>query len=89
MSANRFVMRRDTQTHTPPRPGVHPHPVVPPSHRPPRRAAGEAPGFWKEEERRRGGAEKAAPGTPPHTSRKGSTSDARAAGVRHETARTT
>ena len=52
MSANRFVMRRDTQKHMPPRPGVHPHPVMPPRPRSPRRDEGEAPDFWKEEERR-------------------------------------
>ena len=49
MSGNRFVMRRDTQKHLPPRPAAPP----PARHaRPPRPAEGEARDFWKEEERR-------------------------------------
>ena len=46
------VLRRDTEKHMPPRPVVHPHPVIPPRPRPhPSRAVPERE-FWEELERR-------------------------------------
>ena len=52
MSATRFVMRRDTRKHMPPRPGLHPHPVPPEQPRHPRSEPHEGREFWREEERR-------------------------------------
>ena len=49
MSGNHFVMRRDTQKHTPPRPAPRPHPLGPgPAHAHDR----GVPHFWRDEARR-------------------------------------
>ncbi|HET7233059.1 MAG TPA: hypothetical protein VFJ16_23825 [Longimicrobium sp.] len=46
------LLRRDTEKHAPPRPGQHPHPVIPPQPHP--HPAREVPeqDFWREMERR-------------------------------------
>jgi len=54
MSATRFVMRRDTQKHMPPGPGLHPHPVPPGQPRHPGGELHKGREFWREEERRHG-----------------------------------
>ena len=49
MSGNQFVMRRDTQKHTPPRPAPRPHAL---GAGPVQRHDRGVPHFWRDEERR-------------------------------------